>query len=545
MYIAPSTSIIFLKDVPLDADYTNTIRFEDTYAQEQYFRSKAYLTVSEYSYQRVGSNELTVALSVEHLQNCNYLMFNNTNYGNKWFYAFIVGEPEYINNETTKIHYKIDVIQSWMLNCEFMQCFVAREMSEHDIIGENTQPENVELGEYVYDQNIITAIDNPIAKTAIVYASFDTNMSPVQGGIFSGLYTGVRPIVFNVVNADGTTNYAEVNNLNIFLENAVTNLKESGIVSVTMMPTSLVSSNPNNPYIKVFEKYIDKNYSNIGGYYPKNKKLFTFPYNFLSCDNNQGITAEYHYEDFFNETGKAHFYIASTTAPNASTWLVPMTYKGATYAWNEAIQLSCACNCSFNIDSFKAYLAQNMGVTATDMIGKAQEWIGNTSADTKIMRGVKESISSMLNGIQDVAMPLGALGVTEGIPIIDGVVDAIQRQYVYSHKPPQNRGDIAGNFNMAAGLVNFFFYYKHIKPEYAEMIDNFFSMFGYATNKLKIPNISSRPHWNYLRCAVANVKGQAPASAIVELEHIFENGITFWANGDEIGNYSLDNSPLG
>ena len=82
-----------------------------------------------------------------------------------------------------------------------------------------------------------------------------------------------------------------------------------------------------------------------------------------------------------------------------------------------------------------------------------------------------------------------------------------------------------------------------VTKEYAKQIDDYFSCYGYATNRLKNPNISSRPHWNYIKTQNANVVGACPVENLAEICKAFNSGITFWKKASEIGNYDLDNSP--
>lgn len=54
-------------------------------------------------------------------------MYQNENYSNKWFYAFIDG-MKYINDSMTEISISTDVWQTWQFDLEFMESFVEREM---------------------------------------------------------------------------------------------------------------------------------------------------------------------------------------------------------------------------------------------------------------------------------------------------------------------------------------------------------------------------------------------------------------------------------
>ena len=57
----------------------------------------------------------------------NYVMYQNTHYSTKWFYAFILG-MEYVNDNMTRIVITTDPYQTWQFDITFMQSFVEREM---------------------------------------------------------------------------------------------------------------------------------------------------------------------------------------------------------------------------------------------------------------------------------------------------------------------------------------------------------------------------------------------------------------------------------
>ena len=84
---------------------------------------------------------------------------------------------------------------------------------------------------------------------------------------------------------------------------------------------------------------------------------------------------------------------------------------------------------------------------------------------------------------------------------------------------------------------------KAITREFAVKIDDYFNRYGYQTNNVKVPNRNSRPHWNYVKTVGCSIKGSIPADDKSLICRIYDNGITFWKNGSEVGDYSLDNSP--
>lgn len=74
------------------------------------------------------------------------------------------------------------------------------------------------------------------------------------------------------------------------------------------------------------------------------------------------------------------------------------------------------------------------------------------------------------------------------------------------------------------------------------MIDDYFTMFGYAIKRVKVPNRNSRPHWNYVKTIGCTLTGSIPSDDMKKICNIYNNGITFWKNGSEIGHYELDNT---
>ncbi len=112
MYIEPKTNIKILKDVPLDTTYEHTLYFNNKIEQTNYFSSKVKYNLVNYTYQRVNRGVARVGIDTDALYDCNYMMFQNTAYGTKWFYAFITS-VEYHNNGCCDISFEIDVMQTW------------------------------------------------------------------------------------------------------------------------------------------------------------------------------------------------------------------------------------------------------------------------------------------------------------------------------------------------------------------------------------------------------------------------------------------------
>ena len=60
-------------------------------------------------------------------------MYKNNDYGNKWFYAFILN-VEYLDARTTRVYFEIDPIQTICLMLTLNESFVGRE---HESVSDN------------------------------------------------------------------------------------------------------------------------------------------------------------------------------------------------------------------------------------------------------------------------------------------------------------------------------------------------------------------------------------------------------------------------
>lgn len=150
-YIVPNSDIVLIKNMNLDPSYSDTIWFDPVAdgasGQRDWFLARAYRRFNAQSYTRVNGNTVRLEANAEDLYDVNYMMFRNTAYGNKWFYAFVL-RSDYVNDNTTQITFEIDVMQTWLFEAVLEPCFVEREHSATDVIGENLLPEPVDLGEY-------------------------------------------------------------------------------------------------------------------------------------------------------------------------------------------------------------------------------------------------------------------------------------------------------------------------------------------------------------------------------------------------------------
>ena len=125
MNITPDTNIRLLK-CPIKLDNKNQITFSNKEAQENYFKSLPYLEVDSSMYQR-ADDSIYYPDIYDNLLEYNYVMYQNANYSNKWFYAFIT-DIQYENDNCTTLTIATDVFQTWQFDIVYKQSFVEREM---------------------------------------------------------------------------------------------------------------------------------------------------------------------------------------------------------------------------------------------------------------------------------------------------------------------------------------------------------------------------------------------------------------------------------
>lgn len=534
-YIEPNTTIEFLQNVNVDPTYENTLYFANVSTQNSYFEQHVQLRINEASYQRAGKGMLKVSLrnyenntpAVSFLYNTHYMRFKNSSFENKWFYAF-VDKVEYINNNTVSIQYSIDVIQTWLLFTTFNQCLIEREHTVTDVLGEHTLPESIETGPYLnepakYTQNEVIRNDGRFHYTPAVciVTSFpiEINDQPTislrgkrifgleaEGTIYSGCYYTIV-----MLNAEGVT----------LLNDIIQQITEDsaladGLIAMFMTTWefrfSIVTESVAVPEVLHFDvrTLLNENYGYyIDDYVVRNKKLMCAPYNFLYVSNNQGNSQELHWEDFDNYLD-AQIQVWGNVSGNGGLISIPVDYKdslGRNY--DEAMEITGFQLCSFTYDAFKAWLAQNVGYISASAVGIATDWLTsfgkNPAANTSVF-----------------GRAFGAVG----------------ELYDHSRRPPQQRGNTNTSLTEQAGMLTFNFYRKHIKKEYAKVIDSYFDMYGYKTNRVGTPILDARPCYTYVKTVGCSVSGNAPSDAERDIENIFDKGIRFWKETAVFGNYA-------
>lgn len=590
------TNIRLLSNVPFSNDYKNTRWFDTKASQENYFTSKPVVhSMSQANFQRIdGYHYVAVNKNIDDLWGTNYLMFQNAQYNNKWFYAFVT-KLEYVQKNTTKVYFQIDVFQTWKFDMNFKPSFVVREHCKlWDADGSpviNTIDEGLNYGcEYdtVYAKHFELNEGYRwlvmVTKTP-VHTEGEKGIDPSYIGVPQPLSYYVVPFKDNKTPTIllGSNDYVVTQPTRILKELYTNEKATNNIVSLfvtehiglsvdvrlssggtpdvmtinhsnaTVSSVVIQDSSLYMLHIKGLENFNAKVTSISEDKYasytkPKESKLLMYPYTVLVLDDFRGSRMEYKNE-YIEEKG------------------IKITTKGSLGVTNKV---------SYGIDKYST-----RGTETVYQKTNNEHALFNTSSNdipiindmlTAFLQGNKNSIenqksSILFNGSMNVvsnglsmlgslpknpvapvdplALAQGAVNMTQGVGNTVLELQGIEaKQQDIANMPPQI-GKMGSNtsYDYGNGYSGIWVIKKQIKPEYQEILGNFFNMFGYKVNRVKTPNFHTRKYWNYVETKNCNITGNFNNNDLQELKAVFDNGITFW-HTDDIGNYSLENEVL-
>lgn len=302
----------------------------------------------------------------------------------------------------------------------------------------------------------------------------------------------------------------------VLLESAATAGKADAIVSIFCVPSNVIWSAAYN----LFETGITMPSANLN-YSPKNNKLYTYPY-CVGVLEGPGSSIDYRYELM---GGDRTVRGACGFGPN------PTAYLGIAYDGH-------------SVFADPSYVIQISGWPVLPYITNYyQNWVARQGPS--LIAGVATSALSV--GVS-VGGAIASGGVTAGQAIgasanlLTTVTNSLMQVYQSAITPDSIHGNVAAtNALIGSGAFKIIAKCKAIRPEYAKIIDDYFTMFGYKTNRLKQPNITGRAAFNYVKTIGANVTGKAPNEILSFIANMLDRGITFWHTND-VGNYSLKNS---
>lgn len=532
----PNSIVTVCSGVRLDSRYEHTIFFKRASDQEDYFAEKVARTFSAYTYLR-KSWSIKVAASMEDAATWNYLFFTNDHYGKTYYY--FINQIEYVNDNTVELFLELDVMQTYMFDYKLLDCFVERQHTETDEVGEHTVDEGLELGELYCNRRSNYDLDDlciMVMSTINPMAQSEAQAVPALPYMYNGVFSGVK--IWAIDSADWVE-WGE--QLDTLLDIG----QSEAIVAMWMYPKEMVilggeDTWGNDNIAHVVEGAVndkrnvtwsvapDDYRDTLAGYEPKNNKLHTYPYQFISMTNNQGGNAVYRYE-LFDGLDDCGFALSGSLSPDGGVRITPIGYNGVTYNYEAGLSLTGFPTCAWNSDIYKLWLAQNQN----------SQFMNLATGAAKIVGGVAGGIASLL--LPDAGV-LGGIGIGTAISGAHQISDALAQKADRDIIPPQARGNFSASVNITNGYHCFSLYEKCVNAERARIIDDYFTMYGYKLNRVMKPVRDARPAFTYIKTIGCHIEGELCNEDIVKIESIYDKGITFWMDGDHIADYSQDNT---
>ena len=523
-YIIPDGLIQLFSDIGISPNYDNCLYFATTAEKDNYFDALPKIaTFTSCSYSRQQRGYIRVDANISRVYNAGYMRFKNTSFENKWFYAFVTS-VEYIANNTTQINFELDIMTTWMGTFNLGQCFIERQHVENDGIGINIADEGLNIGDYVIENFHDYCYD--LTSNVIVFVE-SSEKGGNGGGVTGGIYNGCQLKYF-----------PSAEKANEHINELIDANKIDNVIKIYMCPSIYYTPNITGNPLEHYNQRVDnaKPYTSLDGYVPKNNKLFTYPYKYAEINTSEGDRKDFKYE-YFNtvpgtiSSGNYSFSHQAICASTTEALFMPINYKVQTMTSNqlqveERVSISNFPLCSYNIDTYRAYTAQmnsNLPLSALNSFNAGV--IGGISSGNPI--------GGIINGLT------GAASTT----VNTAVANLLGTTSFAPEMGTRNQGNQESDFLLASGNKGFRIFEKCITKNYAHMIDDYFTAFGYAIRNIGTPNMNARPHWTYVKTIDCIVHGDLPSEDAGIIENIFNNGVRFWKNHTEIGNYSLDNSP--
>ena len=526
-----NSKIILCKGIKIDREYVNVL----SYSEEQMLNlcNSNDIKINEASnYTFIDRNrKIRVAFPYSQCVQANYIAFQNPDYSNKWFFAFI-DNVEFKGNMNTEISFTIDAWSTWFDYWQKKPCYILREHVNNDGIGVNTIPENLNIEEVVQEYE-----QEDISLSEYFFVGVLTSHNPATNSTFTSPYTIVKKNIL-AKKLCLFENVADSTDLGLFLLQTNQNGHADDIDSIFFIPAALIDRSKleqnsgaigqysynfytiqNTREIESFNISVPKRY-NFSDYTPKNNKCFVYPYNYLFVSNNIGNQNIYKYENF--STNSANFDVELTVSVGCSGRLVPKNYKGKTKDDDEILPLGKYPTIAWSSDAFTNWLTQQA-----------------VNIPTKIATSFIPSVSS---NNETGGATVDATGVA--LNVAGQIANTIGQFYSASLLPNITHGQNTADINFLAGRNTFTFRCMRAKTEYMKIIDDYFSRFGYAINRVLEPNIVGRQNWNYLQIGTTECvgNGTTPTNFMETINNACRRGVTIWHNHDNIGNYNLSNS---
>lgn len=184
----------------------------------------------------------------------------------------------------------------------------------------------------------------------------------------------------------------------------------------------------------------------------------------------------------------------------------------------------------WSTDSYINWITQNAVNLPTqilsNLLGTGQNILSSSDNPKTLNTNAGNIIGTVGNVVTNIAGTIGQFYSASLMPNIQG--------------GNSNIGDVL----YSSGRNTFTIRKMQCEKRFIEIIDDFFTMYGYKINLVKKPNITGRSNWNYVKTIDCNILGNIPQMDLAEIKEMFDNGVTLWHTTTNFLDYSQTNNIL-
>lgn len=540
---------------------TQELYFNSYEERDAWFSGKVIYTFTDMKYIR-EHRALKVNLNVETLKAANYMRFRNTAYNGAWMYCFI-DAVEYLNPNTALIHFHLDAWQTYFANIEIRDCDIAREHEDSGAAyNANTQPEGIDYGSHMIINQSVNSFELVSGVTNYIIVS---TMNLINSGgtadepiIYAGTMGRVNgmPTGCDFYYVDGSTSDIS----EIFSALSDYPWVAQSIISVFPFPSSLI------PKGMVVESAMGFRigYANSQGRYQasyiisgwmssfpsyEQRKLYCYPYSYIEVSMSDGTSLILQPECIDGNNIEMTLY--GVINPLGELLLRVNNYNGSENEQDfNANAIGYSGFPSFPVQNNQYIVAKQQAISSNNLTRQQAQDSITVNGLLNVANTVAGLFGSAYNS-NDGSYVTG--GLSGAVGLATGLVSDLYGEHQAAQAARQQIQQMTGTVSLAGGTsggtecitiansnyqsMNITVRWYSLRPEYREKLQQYFDAFGYASNRVGVPNMNNRSRYNYVRCNSVNIYGDVPQEHLAVIRNMFLNGVTFWHDWDNVGEY--------
>lgn len=524
--VTPITTIKLCRGVKTDPSYSDVLTHANRTTQFNYYSKKAKKTCTNAV--PVRNNVMRVPYCYDDIYDCNYVMWQNANFTDKWFYGFI-RSMSWVNINVTEIKIEMDVWETWQFDLTFKTCFVERMHVSDDKIGKYKAPEPFDVSNKLM-RLVDTTSYGTSYKIAIFYVP-DYDFEPALG------YRGLTHFCVDRVVAPGDV----VNAFNEYLKPLIDEGLQDNIIGAVMVP-SFVTSIGKHTYNKTLDR---RRFHDLDGYHPANNKLLTFPYNSLRVSTQNGLQGEYWFEEF--EDNNMQFVVCGCASLDMMLYGDFENYL-RTHSTRDSIPNQPYTNVVSGFPQCMLTGIQSLGYAQAASALAMQAVAGVKEFSSTIVQGLSGQNSGRGNNLINKLMNTPGARVisefknesmigqaaTKTLETLGNAIGGITEAKLndVNREAQPDYAHITSLPSSTTGWAvfdgEFQFLHSYIDAERAERYDTYLTRWGYSIQGIAAPQLKTREVFNYVKTRDCNCFGNIYMPDLLSIRKMFDDGVTLW-----------------